>query len=244
VSQSVRAACAGGVWRSSILTRPCRCKARPAVAKAPRWIKHDRGQSEPPQRRTRTAPAHTAAAQFDDRAPPSGGPVCPHTPQPEPPGRQDKCSPTTTDWLFAVMHSFGKPVERDLIAPAAGTSCNLRGRKRETLRLSGPSEHRAQVTNDLKPPVRVVLGSVELLSVDIRWVGEGAVSRQQWLAPALDLDRMWRPTVGRRAEQITASLMLGSLSEQWPRLPPTRQLAGAHDLDCRVLGVRILASRQ
>jgi hypothetical protein len=33
-----------------------------AAAKAPRWIKHDRGQSESPQRRTRTAPVRTAAA--------------------------------------------------------------------------------------------------------------------------------------------------------------------------------------
>jgi hypothetical protein len=32
-----------------------------AAAKAPRWIKHDRGQSESPQRRTRTAPVQTAA---------------------------------------------------------------------------------------------------------------------------------------------------------------------------------------
>ncbi len=32
-----------------------------AAAKAPRWIKHDRGQSEPLQRRTRTAPVQTAA---------------------------------------------------------------------------------------------------------------------------------------------------------------------------------------
>jgi hypothetical protein len=48
-----------------------------AAAKTPRWIKHDRGQSEPPQRQTRTAPVQTAAAP-GDRAP-AQGPVCsPH----------------------------------------------------------------------------------------------------------------------------------------------------------------------
>jgi hypothetical protein len=58
-----------------------------AAAKAPRWIKHDRGQSESPQRRTRTAPVQTAAAP-DDRAPRSGGPVCPHTRSPSHPAAE------------------------------------------------------------------------------------------------------------------------------------------------------------
>ncbi len=62
-----------------------------AVAKAPRWIKHDRGQSESPQRRTRTAPVQTAAARRRSR-PPNRGPVCPHTHSPSHPAGINRAS--------------------------------------------------------------------------------------------------------------------------------------------------------
>jgi hypothetical protein len=66
-----------------------------AAAKAPRWIKHDRGQSELPQT------SNTNRSRPDGSNPvttgsPSRGPVCPHTHSPSHPaaGSRKKLAPT------------------------------------------------------------------------------------------------------------------------------------------------------
>src|ERR1700742_657979 len=92
-------------------------------------------------------------------------------------------------------------------------------------------EYRAQVSDNLKPPIWITLGALELLSVDIGRVAERVVVGEQRLAPTLDLDRMRRSAVGGCAQQIAAGLVLRVLAELRSRRPATRQLGGAHDLD-------------
>jgi hypothetical protein len=77
------------------------------------------------------------------------------------------------------VYSLGEPVEREAVAPAFRALDNLAGCEREAFGLSGAGTDGGEVADDLKPPVRVRLGVLVLLSVHVRGVAEDAVVGEQ-----------------------------------------------------------------
>jgi hypothetical protein len=93
-SQTTRAACGTGLRYSSMypsVSPQGEAGGDEADAKAPRQVKHDRGWSESLMSNTNRSRSNTAAAPLDDRAPPTGGPVCPHTRNPSHPAVGNVC---------------------------------------------------------------------------------------------------------------------------------------------------------
>ena len=116
-----------------------------AAAKAPRWIKHDRGQSESPQRRTRTAPVQTAAARRRSR-PRKGAGLSPH------PAARAIRQQRTVSGLRAVVYALGESIESDLITPTPCALNYLGTIKREPLRCVFAGKRGRKVADDLKAP--------------------------------------------------------------------------------------------
>jgi hypothetical protein len=82
-----------------------------------------------------------------------------------------------------VVYALGEAVERDSVAPAGGAFDNFLAGQREALRLAGLGLSCGQVADDLKSPVRVALGALELLPVHVG----GMVALAPRTAAALDV---------------------------------------------------------
>jgi hypothetical protein len=92
--------------------------------------------------------------------------------------------------LRVVPHALGEAIERNAVAPTGGALDDLGARERKSFGGAGPRAHSGEVPDDLKSPVWVTLGALELLSIDISRIGKRVARRPQRLPPALDLDRM------------------------------------------------------